>query len=270
MVIYHDDMNISYLESQKVIKSEETARFEWSQCSSISEAFLYLTSNISKLLQKEDFYSIRRSCIEQINTPSGAQLSPDMVQKIKSTKDLDSLLDTVAMSPYWSWIDLRLLEAMVTASGSLRAKALLTDYRNVVFSKKLIEVLPTPNREIRDAYYSKIVSKIRKDLEWITIYDLLQYQSQLETVIMDLKNGTCSLAYIEEGCIKACWFIPTHHIDCAYKSACLKDHKFRILDLQYLQIGTYKKIYDPSSLCFSETAIAEIPPVSDGKTHSHT
>ena len=249
-------------ETQDIVPSFDISKFD-----NIREAYIYLTSNVSKLLQTKDFSAIRRSCIEQINTPSGAQLSPDMVEKINTTKNLNSLLDTLAASPYWSWIDLRLLEAMVTASGSSVAKDLLTKYRNAVFSKKLLEVLPSvPNKEIRDAYYSKIVSKIQKDLEQVIVSDLLRFKSQLETVIMDITTGTCALARIEDGCIKIHWFVPIHCIAHAYKSACLKCHKFCTLHLQYLQIGTYGKIYDPSNLHHSQTATVDLPlPSSAGK-----
>ena len=252
-------------------KKEEIAppSFDTSQFNNVRTAFVYLTSNVGKLLQNEDFYAIRRSCIEQINTPSGAQLSPDMVQKIKAANNLNALLDTLAVSPYWSWIDLRLLEAMVTASGSRDAKNLLTSYENGVFSKKLLEVLPcVPNKEIRKEYYSKIVSKINKDLDQITVSDLLEFKSQLETVIMDITSGTCALARIKEGCIEIHWFVPTHCIDHAYKSACLNRHKFHTLDLQYLQIAAYRRIFEPSILHPSKTTIDLPLPNSVGKVHT--
>ena len=248
-------------------KHEIIPSFDISNFDSIREAYIYLTSNVSKLLQNADFYVIRRSCIEQINTPNGAQLSPEMVHKIKAANHLNTLLDTLAESPYWSWIDLRLLEAMVTASGSSVAKDILIKYRNAVFSKKLLEVLPSvPNIEIRDAYYSKIASKFQKDLEHVMVSDLLQFKSELETVIMDITSGTCSLAYIKEGCIEIHWFVPTHCIDHAYKSACLKRHKFCTLHLQYLQLGTHRKIYDSSSQQLSQATTVDLPlPSSAGK-----
>ena len=261
-----------YKVDQHVQKKENIAppSFETSQFNNVSTAFVYLTSNVSRLLQTEDFYVIRRSCIEQINTPNGAQLSPDMVEKIKAANNLNALLDTLAESPYWSWIDLRLLEAMVTASGSRVAKNLLTSYQNGVFSKKLLEVLPSvPNREIREGYYSNIVSKINKDLDQITVSDVLRFQSELETEIMDLKNGTCALARIKEGSIEIHWFVPTHCIDHAYKSACRKRHKFCTLRLQYLKIGRYRKIVDPSTLHPSKVTTVDLPlPNSVGKIHN--
>ena len=191
-----------------------------------------------------------------------------MVQKIKSTENLNSLLDILAGSPYWTWIDLRLLEGIVIASGSSAAKCLLKDYQNIVFSKKLLEVLHgIPNKEVNDTYYSKIASKIEKDLNEITISDLLEFQSELETEIMDLKNGTCALVRIGEGCIEIDWLIPMHCIEHAFSSACHKRHKFQSLGLQYLQIGSYKEIYDPSiQRQLSETTVLDLPlPNSTGK-----
>ena len=174
-------------------------------------------------------------------------------------------------SPYWSWIGLRLLEAIVAASGSSDAKDILTSYRNTVYSKRLVKVLPSvPNKEVKDTYYSKIVSKIDKDIEKITVSDLLEFQSELETVIMDIKTGTCALACIKEGCIETEWIIPTHCIDHAYNSACLDRHKLHTLNVEYLQVGTCK-IYDPSIFLSSKITTAEIPlPAKAGKMHTYT
>ena len=237
----------------------------------ITEAFLFLTSNISKLLQSGDFYTIRRACIEQTNTPNGAQLSSATMEKITSASKLNILLDTLALSPYWSWIDLRLLQAMVVASGSLVAKSLLTTYKNVVFSKKLIDVMADiPSKEVKDEYYTKIISKFGKELEEITIFDLLKRQSQLETVIMELKKGTCALAHISEGCVEIHWIIPTDYIDHVYKAASLKRHKYDMLQLQYLQIGNFSKIYNPLNQYSMKSIVPKLTqPVNVGKRYMH-
>ena len=156
---------------------------------------------------------------------------------------------------------------MVAASGSSVAKGFVNSYRNAIFSKKLLEVLPSiPNTEVKDAYYSKIVSKVQKDVEQITVSDLLKFQYDLETVIMDIASGTCSLSCIKEGCIEIHWLVPTHCIDHAYQSACLKCHKFHEFHLQYLQIGRHGVIHDPSVLHHSKTAPPEISlPVTAGE-----
>ena len=252
--------------SQPVKETEENVlNMDIKEFDSITTAFVFLTSNVSKLLQTGDFYAIRRSCIEQTNTPNGAQLSPDTMQKITSTNNLNVLLDTLALSPYWSWIDLRLLETTVIASGSVAAMNLLNNYKNVVFSKKLIDVISdVPTKEVKDDFYSKIITKFGKEFEEITIFDLLKHKSQLETVIMDLKKGTCALTHIGEGCIEIHWSIPTDYIDHAYKAASLKRHKYDTLQLQYLKIGAYNNIYNPSFLQSPVTTVPSLP-VTAGK-----
>ena len=224
---------------------------------SITEAFVYLTSNISKQLQNVNFYIIRRACIEQINTPNGAQLAPDMKKRVLQAHDLNALLDTLADSPYWNWIDLRLLKAIVVASGT--STNLINSYEKQVFSKKLIEVISSiPSKEVSDENYKKIVSKFGKHLEEITIFDLLQLKSRLETVIMDLKTGTCVLAHIAEGCIEI-HYIPTDYVDHVYRAASLKRQEYHALHLLFLQIGPYEKIYNPSILDSSATTEPPLP-----------
>ena len=238
---------------------EPVPTFDITEFDNITEAFLFLTSNVSKLIQSGDFYTIRRACIEQTNTPNGAQLTPDMIQKIATTNKLVVLLDTLALSPYWSWIDLRLLQAIVVASGSTAAKNLLTKYKNAVFSKKLMDVLSeVPSKEITDEYYTKIISKFDKELEELTIFDLLKKKSQLETVIMDLKKGTCALSHIAEGCIEIHWFVPTDYIDHVYQAAARNCYKYDAIHLQYLQIGTHNKIYN-SSITKDISVIPKLP-----------
>ena len=174
------------------------SEINFNQFKSVSTAFVILTSSLTRLLRKADFHLIRRSCIEQINTVNGAQLLPEDVTSIKASKNIDELLDVLAMSAYWSWIDVRLLQAMAAASDNMNAMNLIERYKNSIFKKKLKDVLPdAPGKEVKEAYYTKIVSLINKDPNDIIVEDLLKFQAQLETVIMDIKNGVCILEHLE-------------------------------------------------------------------------
>ena len=153
-----------------------------------------LTTSVTKCLSNEDIDIIRKACIVQIQSPNGVQLPPDVVEKIQNTQSLDGLLDILTATKYLSWIDLRLLEALVVASGSSTAQDIVNKYKEVVYSKKLIDILPkAPSKEIRDAYFTKIVSTVGKSSDEITVADLLEFRLQLETVIMDINNGSCVL-----------------------------------------------------------------------------
>ena len=224
----------------------------------IAMAFVHLVASITEHLEKAKFTTMRRACIVQIKTPTGAKLSPTAVENINATKNLDELLDILALSPYWSWIDVRLLEALVTASGSATAEAILFNYKKVIFSKKVHDILPSaPSKEVSDEYYAKIVSKLDKDADDITVADLLKFQSKLEKVIMDIGEGTCVLEHIEDGCIKIHWFIPTHTAHHAFESASSRSHIFHEIQLIYLQIGTYPTIFDPLATEFSQSTSSE-------------
>ena len=257
-----------FVGSHGVHKSEEHKNNETLAFENISTAFVSLISGVSEHLEKCKFETLRRACVAQTKTPNGAKLSPNVKKKIKNTSNIDELLDILVESPYCSWIDLRLLEALVAASGSSKAKSLLSSYKEVVFSKKLFDVLPNiPSKEVEEGFYSRIVSKVGKNANDITVDDLLKFQSQLEDVIMDIGKGTCTLKHFKDGCVEIHWYIPTNCTEHAYRSANVKRHKFRELSLLYLQIGSFPTIYDPFSTHLSQPIASEPqPPVFAGKT----
>ena len=241
---------------------EEASQPDFSKFTNVSSAFISLTSSVTKYLENEKFPIIRRACIAQIRSPNGAQLPPDVVQKIQNAKNLDDLLDILTATEYWSWIDLRLLEALVVASRSSTAQDIVDKYKETVYSKKLIDVLPdAPNKEIRDAYFTKVVSKVGKNSDEITVEDLIKFRSKLESVIMDINNGSCVLEHIADGCIEIHWFIPTHCVYHAYEAACLNRHKFHEFHLLCLQIGNYSMLLDSSTSHSSQAAIAKPSPL---------
>ena len=210
----------------------------------VSEAFVFLTSQLRMLLMKTHFPDLQRSCIEQMKTPGGAQLSPQLIAEVNSCENITNLFKVLADSAYWSWIDIRLLKAMAAASGLLEAIQLLSNYRKVIFSKKLIDVIPNaPSKEIKEKYYTMIVAKLNKNSKEMTVADLLEFQSQMEAVILDINKGTCTLDHLEKGCVEVYWYIPTSFVNVAYQAAKARCYQFSGLHLQYLKIGEYPVIY---------------------------
>jgi len=193
---------------------------------------------------REDFLSIRTAIIRQQKTPGGVQLSKKLQTEIVCTKNLVELLDTLADSPYWSWIDIRLLNTIV--SEVPQALQTLQNYKNSIFSRKLIDVLPCfPSKEIKTECFTKIVTNLGKDPNTTTVADLLEFQSQLETVIMDIGQGICVLDHIMIGCIQVYFFIPTNFVKIAYQSASVKCDVFMKMNLMWLQIAHYPEIHNP-------------------------
>ena len=230
---------------------------EFEKHDDVGKSFIVLQTNMRALLKKADCGDLRRACIAQRHNPGGAELSLELANKISATKNNDDLFDLLVLTPYWSWIDIRILEVMVVASKSSHALKLLENYKAAVFSKRLIDLLPNvPSMEVKEIYYAKVITKIKKDHNEITVADLLKFQSQLEAVIMDINRGVCMLAHLEQGCVEAHWYIPTYCVDRAYQNAKLKCYHFTDLHLQYLKIGCYPVIHNP---LVSTDIVAQVP-----------
>jgi len=221
------------------------------------------------LLKKADYRDLRRACITQMHNPGGAELSQKLVDQISATKNIDDLFDLLVLSPYWSWIDIRMLELMGIASDDPQAVELLDNYKAAVFSKKLIDLQPNVfSKEIEEDCYTEVVTKIKKDPKEMTVADLLMFQSNLEEVVMDIKKGICILKHLEKGCIEVHWYIPTSCVDGAYQTAKIRCSKFHDFHLQYLKIGHYPVIHDPLASPADVVISAPSPPVNVGKFYS--
>ena len=249
-----------YVDVDSLVVSKE----DFEEYDHVGNAFIVLQTNMRALLKKADCVDLRRACIAQMRNPGGAELSQELVKEISKTQNTDSLFDVLVLSPYWSWIDIRILEVMVVASKNSRALQLLKNYKAGIFSKRLIDLLPNvPSREIKEKYYAKVIAKIEKDHTEITVADLLEFQTQLEEVIMDIQRGICILEHLEKGCVEVHWYIPTNCVDRGYQNAKLKCYQFNNLHLQYLKIGQYPVIHNPLvSLDIVEQAPS--PPVNIG------
>jgi len=225
---------------------------DFSDCDDIPAAFSHLTAEVTKLLKRADFHTLRRAILQQRRTPSGVQFPDDLCQSIRTAQDLNTLLDLLADSDHWSWVDLRLLETLVMSSGIREAKILVNKYKEIIFSKKLSDVLDKvfmpQQKEHKDAYTSRVGSKIQKEPNEITVGDLSQFISVLEKVIMDINYGCCVLEHLGTGCLEVHCLIPTHCRFHAYKSALNNRHKFCDISLQYLQIEPYPPIYNPFTI----------------------
>ena len=248
-------------ERQSNVDSRSFVKFK-----TVSEAYVSLIAQLRLLLDKADFSNIQGSFVDQIKTPCGAQLSSTLIESIKKCNNVTELFEILRNSPYWSWYDVRLLNTMAAASGLSRATELIENYKEAIYAKKVIDLIPNaPSRAIKGKYFTEIVCKLNKDDE-MTVADLLEFQSELEKVLLDINNGVCILDHVKEACIEVHWYIPTSYVDVdrAYETASARCSRFKALQLQYLKIGNYPIIRDPLALP-DVGAPAPISPAKVGK-----
>ena len=91
-------------------------------------AFQRLIAKITDLLPAKDFRKLRRACYQEIQAPDST-IPESLMESLHPTESLDDMLDVLAKSSYWNCHDLRLLQAIVIASGSEDAEKLLNDFK---------------------------------------------------------------------------------------------------------------------------------------------
>ena len=195
-------------------KSKAVVRF--SKSLNVESAFARMTSQIENILEMQKFSKLRRACVQRINS-LGSNLPQSLIPKIQHTATLDEMLDVLAWSPYWNWFDTRLLQALVSASGSPEAEEWLEVFKATFYSKKVTEVIPyvsiKPFNESID-----IIEKFDKNPKDLTISELLEHKYKLEHEILDINEGDLVLSCIKTGCVKLTWKIPQELVYRAYTS----------------------------------------------------
>ena len=175
-----------------------------------------MTSEIESILELRKFSKLRRACVQRINS-LGSNLPHSLVPKIQNTTTFDDMLDVLAQSPYWNWFDTRLLQALVSASGSPEAEQWLESFNATFYTKKVTEVIPyisiKPFKESID-----IVEKFDKNPKDLTILELLEHKYKLEYEVLDIDEGELVLSCIKTGCVELTWQIPQELVYQAYTS----------------------------------------------------
>ena len=104
--------------------------------SEIQAAYQTLIAKITDNLEKKDFRKLRRACYLEIQAPDST-LPKSLVKELKLAESLDDMLDVLALTPYCNWSDIRLLQAIVCASGSREAKKLLENFKAKFYNEEV-------------------------------------------------------------------------------------------------------------------------------------
>ena len=177
-----------------------------------------MTSNVVAILEttNTNFKQLRRACIQEIHA-LGSTLPKALVHKIQPTESLDDMLDVLAQSPYWNWFDTRLLQALVSASGSPEAEQWLESFKATFYTKKVTEVIPYISiKPFKESI--NIVDKFDKNPKDLTISELLEHKYKLEYEVLDIDEGELVLSCIKTGCVELTWQIPQELVYRAYTS----------------------------------------------------
>ena len=154
-----------------------------------------LSDQVTKILQKEKLFNLKLNCQKAVED---AELPDYFSCKVKSSDDTDDLLSTLVMSPYWNWIDVRLMESVAVVSDE--ATFMLKQYKEYLHSQNLVDLLshiPSIHKDVK-VNYKTVTAKMKTKIEEITIKDFFRHRHIFEKEILNLKEGTCLLIHIKK------------------------------------------------------------------------
>ena len=169
-----------------------------------------------KLKEKGDFKQTRLMCIQNVNVPCGISLPKETLDKIHMTKNFYDLFEILCHTPYWNWMNIRMLEKMVGHCEP--AKILIDQYKHKVFSRKLKDVLSDiPKLDLPTNEYTEVTEKWKKDFKDVTIKDVVEHWNKLEEKF-NVKEPML-LKSIAKGCVEICWLLPNDLVEHAISYA---------------------------------------------------
>jgi len=140
-----------------------------------------------------------------------------LVHRIQPTESLDDMLDVLTQSPYWNWFDTRLLQALVSASGSAEAEDWLESFKGTYYSEKIIKFIPYVSIKPFEES-TNLVEKFDKDPKDLTVSELLQHKFKLEHEVLGIDEGETVLSGVKTGCVELTWQVPLEMVYEAYTS----------------------------------------------------
>ena len=205
-------------------------------------AFLYLLSKLVALWSESDFSELQAVCQRDSRLPN------ELRSKLRNATDLKKTLDLLADSPFCTWLELRILKRMANVSDIPEAIHMISTFEECVHNRKCADVKPYFKKEyIIPDHLNKVIAKLNDNFEHLIVADLIKYCHNLEC-ILQLPHESGAPANIKEGCLEIHFYIPTYSYLYAYESAKRNFLELRPMHIQYLQIGTYPKVYT-TSLC---------------------
>ena len=218
----------------------------FTDCENVDECFSHFTAAMFKVLSQAEFPLLRRACLENSNRLGGIVLPKDLKDSIMASQNLNNLFDVLCDSPYWNWMNIKMLVKMTRASHLDTASKLIQQYRDEVYSRKVMDVLQQIPLTVSDKYYTKAKEKWNKNLDDVTVNDLVNHWSDVEQ-IFDVEELTILLDHLVDGCIEVYWLIPTELIEHICQSIRTRIFMLHVHDILCFDIGghTYKCPFTP-------------------------
>ena len=188
---------------------------KFSEEENIANAFNKLSAAVTDIIQHTNFSRLQRSCIERVRTPEMIYKSNEIIPFVKEADSFDGLCSMLADTTYWNFLDIRMMEAMATASMIPAAQETIENFKKAFFSMTLKEAAPYFPVIPLKPNHTELHEDLDRDPSEMTIGELHKHRFYLETEILKTGPDTCTICRIVIGSVEIIWQI---HVDHAYQA----------------------------------------------------
>lgn len=110
-----------------------TVAVKFSQDEDIDYAFTKLSAALTNIIQHTNFSRLQRACIEKARSPKMLHKSAEIIPVIKGADSFEGLCSILADTTYWNFLDIRMMEAMATASMIPAAQETVDNFKKAFY-----------------------------------------------------------------------------------------------------------------------------------------
>jgi len=173
----------------------------------MESAFSRLSISVVRAIRTSNFIDLQLAAMDKAKSlrfPKSHELLP----QIDEVTTFEKLCVMLRKSTYWSFLDTRIMEALVTASMIPTVQQSVENYKKTYFAMSLEKVAPYFPIDIQvKPGYTAVEEVLSSDPKKMTVHQLHKHRFYLETELFQTGSGTCSICKIVIGSVKITWQI---------------------------------------------------------------
>ena len=178
----------------------------------IDLAFSKLSASVTSTIESVNFPRLQRAAIERANSPKLIHKSNELVPIIDGANSFQALCTMLAKSPYWNFLDIRILEAMAAVSLIPATQESVENFKKTFFGMTLAEAAPRFPILPLKSDHTAVTEELDRDPNKMTIFELHKHRFYLETELLQTGPDTCTICRIVIGSVMIIWQIHVDHV----------------------------------------------------------
>ena len=221
---YIDGFNLAILyftdltnHSSQTLQAIAVTPMTFSPEEDIDLAFSRLSASVKSNIKDVNFSTLQTAAIKRAKSPKMIQKSSEIVPTIKAATSFQDLCALLTDTPYWNFLDNRMMEAMAAASLIPAAQHSVENFKRTFFGMTLAEAVPYFPIIPQKSAHTAMIEQLDKDPSKMTIFELHKHRFYLETELLQTGPDTITIYRIVIGSVTITWQI---HVDHVYKAYC--------------------------------------------------